>query len=169
MIVKKIYLDMDGVLADFNRGMQELLGLEPFDQGSGWHPEKDDELWERVKKYGHFYDALELIPGSKEFFDAVYGRFYDRCEILTGIPKPRRGITSAGEDKIKWVRRLLSENVVIHVVQREEKPGYCTGKDCILIDDYQKNIKEWEKSGGTGILFTDAEDILGRLSEMDLE
>ena len=38
----------------------------------------------------------------------------------------------------------------------EDKPDYCTGEDCILIDDYELNIKEWENCGGTGLLFTDA-------------
>ncbi|MBQ9870375.1 MAG: hypothetical protein IJM27_00455 [Eubacterium sp.] len=31
-----------------------------------------------------------------------------------------------------------------------EKPQYCSGKDCILIDDYSVNIEAWEAMGGTG-------------------
>ncbi len=90
----------------------------------------------------------------------------DKCEILTGIPKPRRGILTAGEDKINWVRRILSKDVKVNIVYREEKPNYCTGKDCILIDDYKKNIREWEEMGGTGILFATAEEVTARLKEL---
>ena len=169
MVVKRIYLDMDGVLADFNRGMEELLKLVPFEQGRGYNPEKNDELFEKMREYGHFYGDLKPIPGAKTFFDNVYERFGDRCEILTGIPKPRRGIVFAKEDKILWVNRFLSSDVVVHVVQREEKQNFCFGKDCVLVDDYENNIKQWVKRGGTGILFTNGEDVLKKIDDMRLE
>ena len=111
----KIYFDMDGGLADFDRGVRDLCGMEPQSQNG------------------------------------------DRCEILTGIPKPRRGILTAGEDKINWVRRVLSENVTVNIVYREEKPQYCKGRMDILIDDAAENIRQWEEIGGTGILHISAE------------
>ena len=91
-----------------------------------------------------------------------------KCEILTGIPKPKRGIVTAGDDKRAWVRRLLSKDIVVNIVYREEKPRYCSGKDCVLIDDFGKNIKEWEAIGGTGILSKSAENTLARLRELDI-
>ena len=108
MEIKKIYFDMDGVLADFDRGVRELCNMEPLKQSENQPEGYDDLLWSKVREAGHFYDKLEIVPGSKELFDYVYSRFGDKCEILTGIPKPRRGITTAGDDKINWVRRLLS-------------------------------------------------------------
>ena len=166
MDVKKIYFDMDGVLADFDRGVRELCGMEnkPQDQRT---PEEERVVWEAVREAGHFYDRLELMPGAKEMFDTVYGRFGDRCEILTGIPKPKRGITTAGEDKISWTRRLLSPDIVINVVFAEQKPEYCTGKDCILIDDLERTIRDWEAGGGTGIFHRSAEETLLALKEMN--
>ena len=88
--------------------------------------------------------------------------------IISGIPKTRRGITTAGQDKINWVRRLLSEDIVVNIVYKEDKPQYCTGEDCILIDDLPANIQAWEKMGGTGIINTGAEDTRGILKEMGL-
>lgn len=169
MIVKKIYFDMDGVLADFERGVEEICGLTPQSQnGKHRSPAEDDEMWARIKLDEHFYDHLEIMPGAKELFDAVYGKYRDKCEILTGIPKPKRGIESAGDDKISWVRRLLSEDIKVNIVFREEKPQFCTGKECILIDDLEKNINEWESMGGTGILFTDAESTMQKLKELNV-
>lgn len=165
MDVKKIYFDMDGVLADFDRGVEELCGMKsvPQDQKT---PGQDHAMWEAIREAGHFYDRLELMPGAKEMFDTIYGRFGDRCEILTGIPKPRRGITTSGEDKTNWVRRLLSPDIVVNIVFREQKPEYCTGKDCILIDDLGKNIQAWELYGGTGVLHRSAEETLSVLKDM---
>lgn len=159
---------MDGVLADFDRGVIELCGMQPTPQNEGWRPGMDDPMWAKVRTIDHYYDKLELMPGAKEMFDTVYGRYGDKCEILTGIPKPKRGILTAGEDKVNWMHRLLSEDIAVNIVYREQKPDYCTGKDCILIDDLEKNIEEWEKMGGTGIVHRSPEETLETLREMQI-
>ena len=167
MEVKKIYFDMDGVLADFDRGIRELCGVEPIDQDVAGDSDRII-IWGNASKIPHYYDRLELIPGAKEMFDTVYNAYGDRCEILTGIPKPDKGMKEASEDKIAWVRRLLSDKVVIHTIYREQKLDYCTGEDCILIDDLKRNIEPWEERGGTGILHTDAESTLRKLRELGI-
>ena len=53
----------------------------------------------------------------------------------------------------------------MNVVLREEKKNYVTGRDCILVDDMEENIRSWEECGGTGILFKDPEQTLQRLRE----
>ena len=65
-------------------------------------------------------------------FHTIYDKYKEKCEILTGIPKPRRGILHAAEDKTKWVRRLLSKDIVMNICFKEEKKNLCTGPDCIL-------------------------------------
>jgi 5'(3')-deoxyribonucleotidase len=161
MKVEKIYLDMDGVLADFDRGLRELCGMDPA-QGKN----RREDIWGRVKSVGHFYDKLELMPGAKELFDAIYSEYGDRCEILTGVPKPDKGIPGAGEDKINWMRRMLSEDIKMNIVLREEKRNYCKGRGCILIDDLYDNIRVWDEYGGTGILHRSSEETLAELREM---
>ena len=108
------------------------------------------------------------MTGAKEMFDTVYGKYGDKCEILTGIPKPKRGIVNAGEDKTKWVHRLLSKDIKVNIVFREDKPKFCTGKGCILIDDMEKNIAEWEAMGGTGIQNISAAETMKRLVELGI-
>jgi len=126
----------------------------------------DEPMWAKVREIDHYYDKLEIMPGAKEMFDTIYEKYADKCEILTGIPKPKRGILTAGEDKINWIRRLFSGDIVINIVYREHKPDYCSGKDCILIDDLEVNIEEWEKMGGTGIVHRSAEETLRVLKGM---
>ena len=161
MKIKKIYFDLDGVLADFDRGVRELCGMEPVDQ-SNKNQGDDDRLFEAIKNVDHFYNKLELCPGAKEMFQQLDKEYPGACEILSGIPKPRRGIDTAADDKSEWVRRNLGKHIKVNIVYREEKKNYVTGRDCILIDDYEKNIREWEKGGGTGILFISAEETLKR-------
>ena len=165
--VEKIYFDLDGVLADFEKGVWKICEMERHSQNDKRRSvNEDDEMWRRIKEAEHFYDRLELMPGAKEMFDTIYGRYGEKCEILTGIPKPKRGIETAAEDKRNWVHRLLSKEIRINIVYREEKPAYCTGKGYILIDDMRKNIADWNNMGGTGILHTNAEDTMKRLREL---
>ena len=167
MKIKKIFFDMDGVLADFDRGVREFCKMEPTPQGEGWRPGMDDPMWAKVREIDHYYDKLELLPDAKRMFDTLYEKYGDKCEILTGVPKPKRGVLTAKEDKINWVHRLLSKKIVVNTVYREEKPEYCTGKECILIDDLEKNIEEWEACGGTGVLFTSVDETLKRIDELE--
>ena len=166
MEIKKIYFDMDGVLADFERGVRELCGMESRSVNRDDDPGYDDLMWERIRSVEHFYDKLETIPEGEALFRSLYTCFGDRCEILTGIPKPKRGVESAAEDKVRWVHRILDPEVVVHTVLRREKPQYCSGKDCILIDDYSVNIEAWEAMGGTGILYENKEKTLDRMREI---
>lgn len=168
MKIKKLYLDMDGVLADFERGVLELAGMAPTPLNGKRDAGYDDRMWAAIRKVDHFYGRLEPMPGAKAMFDALRARYGAACEILTGIPKPRRGIAHAAEDKLEWVRRVLSPDVAVNVVLREQKPEFCAGPDCVLLDDSARNVRDWERAGGTGVLFTGAEaavEALARLSD----
>ncbi len=155
-MVEKIYFDMDGVLADFDRGVEEICRVKSNKQESE-NPEADRLMWESISKTDHFYDRLEPMPGAIELFCFLFEKYGDRCQILSAVPKPHRNIPTAREDKINWVKRLLPEGVIINLVYRAEKQDFAKNRNCILIDDYQINIDEWTKSGGTGVLFETAE------------
>lgn len=122
-------------------------------------PELRMYKWVDIMKIAAYRQYNHFIPRNAECCG--------KCEILTGVPKPRRGIITAGDDKINWVRRLLSEDIKVNIVWREDKPDYCTDKGCILLDDYELNIKEWEKCGGTGIHFVDANSALEIIKKLE--
>lgn len=157
--VIKIYFDMDGVLADFDKGLKDMCNMSPKDQAKATR-EEEDAVFDAIKNADHFYLNLGIVPGAKVMFNTLCEKFGDKCEILTGVPKPERNIPEATNDKIEWVKEKLSDKIKVHPVRRAEKKNYCKGPEYILIDDYQKNIDEWEKQGGTGILFKDAEQAL---------
>ena len=117
-MIKKIYFDMDGVLADFDGGVTNLCGLRSLAQGEHRSKEEDDLMWEKIREVGHFYEKLDPMPGALELFNEIYDKYEDKCEILTGIPKPKRGILTAGDDKIAWAHRILSPRLRVNIVFR---------------------------------------------------
>jgi hypothetical protein len=166
MTVSKIYFDMDGVLADFDKGVNELCHMKATSQNKQADEKYDDLMWEEIRKIDHFYDRLDLMPGAKEMFDLLYGKYGDKCEILTGIPRESRGIVTAAEDKVAWTRRMLSWTIKIHTVSRKEKKEYCTGPETILIDDREQTILEWREGGGTAVLHISPEQTTEELKKL---
>ncbi len=110
-MIEKIYFDMDGVLADFDGGVTNLCGLRSLAQGEHRSKEEDDQMWEKIRKVPHFYDKLDPMPGAVELFNEIYGKYGDKCEILTGIPKPKRGILTAGDDNLDGRDRDLKNEL----------------------------------------------------------
>ena len=162
----KIYFDMDGVLANFNKGVINLLHLKPINQSDPFDYKKTNALYAKMRTVDHYYDMLEPIQEAVDLLLELYEKYGDDVQILTAIPKPHRGIITASEDKINWTKRLISDKIKINICYRAEKANFCTGTDCILIDDYDKNIREWETLGGTGILYTNIEDVKNALNKI---
>ena len=93
MEVRKIYFDMDGVLADFERGVRELCNLEPLSQNAKHRDKhKDDIMWEKIKEVEHFYYLLNPVHNAKELFDSVYERYKERCEISRKTQSSKRSL-----------------------------------------------------------------------------
>ena len=162
----KIYFDMDGVLANFNKGVIDLLHLKPINQSDPFDYKKTNALYAKMRTVDHYYNMLEPIQEAVDLLLELYEKYGDDVQILTAIPKPHRGIITASEDKINWTKRLISDKIKINICYRAEKANFCTGADCILIDDYNKNIREWEALGGTGILYTNIEDVKNALNKV---
>lgn len=164
----KIYFDMDGVLADFDRGVRELCHAEPSNLEKHTK-EEDDVMWDHIRTVDHFYDRLEPVPGAIEFFLKVHGRYGDDCQILTGIPRAHRRIAHAAEDKKNWVARLISPDVIVNTVYRVGKKKYVSEtENCILIDDYSKTVREWKALGGIAVHFVSVRETEQELEEMGL-
>lgn len=174
-VIPTVYCDLDGVLADFYTGVEKYINvsrnqLENFlSKQNGW---KTIE-----KKEPHLFAKLPLLPDAKGLMRGLTS-WRDMGKInlfvLTAIPNewyrsPMRNI--ATQDKIMWVTRhfpqIPAKNVF--VVRRENKQDYAArhaiGGDSspVLIDDFGKNIREWEQVGGLGIKHTSSTSSLQAL------
>ncbi len=150
----KIYFDMDGVLVDFNGGVEKMCGITPQPQGIKHRSQtKENEMWDAIRNVDHFYSKLEPIEDgltALEWARERYGK--ENVEILTGVPKPDKEIAFATEDKREWIKKYIGDDIVVNTVLRADKVNFAKHNLCILIDDHPGNIKAWNKAGGTGIL-----------------
>lgn len=151
-----LYIDMDGVLADFDGGLFDLYGAT-FEG----RPEIQDEFWNRDCHATRFFSRLKPIPGGIDLLDAILVREIPVC-ILTSTGGGRYHIEIA-QQKLDWLAahgyRALPIAFAMNTVGKAQfAPGN------ILIDDRAKVIIAWEKNGGRGIHFAgDAESVLEAL------
>ena len=134
----KIFLDLDGVMADFGKAVQNLLGQ---------YPDKLDpqEMWPAIINADHFFLNIPKKRDADSLWSHIKG---NDVEVLTGLPP---AASNGKEDKIKWVQRNISKNIKVHVVPAKDKQNFAD-EHHILIDDRPKNIDRWKAAGGIGIL-----------------
>jgi hypothetical protein len=158
--IAHIYCDMDGVLADFMGGAKKVLGYEFNDPDLEKVSSK-----EKIAKTENFWENLDPIPGGMRVW-----KFINKYEprILTAYP-------SWDEDgkhgKKIWVKNHLHlPEGRFFAVRRHEKQDYAkdkvSGMPNLLIDDYAKNIKEFENAGGIGIRYIDDNQTISELKKL---
>jgi len=154
-----LYVDMDGVLADFDRGVYELCGKRPE------HLSKN-EMWRFIKE--HYDDGKKFFKHLRLMEDATM--LWSNIEHHHPIILTATGysIKSAGMEKIWWADLYFKGARVITVEAGRDKAKYVSNGS-VLIDDRMAAIKPWVEAGGMGILHTDAIDTLKKLTECGFE
>jgi hypothetical protein len=137
----QLFVDMDGVLADFDSGYEEAFGIRP-----SIHADNVD--WELVRQHPNFYLNLPPMPDFKQLWSFI-APF--KPIVLTGVP---RSAAEAPANKEAWVRRWLGDTE-IRTCRSSEKCLHAKPGD-ILIDDWEKYRHKWEKAGGIWITHTSA-------------
>jgi len=150
----QLYLDCDGVLADFDRGATALLGMPPrtFEKRRGL-----PAFWRELARHPDFYGTLPLMPDAMELFDAV--RHLDPV-ILTGLPRGQW----AAPQKVKWAAERFPGTRIL-TVMAVDKRNHAQAGD-ILVDDQIKHAHLWEGAGGIFVHHHDAESTIARLHEL---
>jgi len=148
----EIYCDMVEVIAAFTTGYTKNFGKD-------FAKTDKEERWEDIKSKKDFWHTLPWMPGAERMWKLI--NKYN-ANILSAFSN-RDGNSRPG--KMAWLKKNASPTGKVHLVQRAEKQRYAktNGKPNILIDDYIKNIKEWEAKGGIGIHHTSPSNTISQL------
>jgi hypothetical protein len=150
----QLFLDLDGVLADFEGGAHQLLKMPPKEFQEGHGP---GGFWKRLATAKDFYGGLELLPDAMELFNAV--KHLDPI-ILTGLPIGKW----AEPQKRGWVERHFPGTQVITTLARK-KSTFCEQGDA-LVDDQERYREAWEAAGGIFIHHASAADSIDALGKL---
>ena len=140
----KIYCDMDGVLVDLLGSIKRHLGTTKLNQKI-----IDDFFYSEAGMGTEFWAKAGWESGGKQLWKYIKS---EKPEILSACPSICNKDRKVIKGKTLWCEDNLGiPKNRVNIVQRREKQNFA-GKDKILIDDREKNIKEWEAAGGTGVL-----------------
>lgn len=130
----KLFLDLDGTLAKFN---SKKNALQRFDNEKGF--------FSSLKPYKNIEVINQLATcGNVEVY------------VISATPNEQ-----ADQDKMIWIKTYLNqikqENICFCRLNEnkakviKDKLNIEIDKECILLDDYTKNLIEWKNLNGIGI------------------
>ena len=151
-----IYCDMDQVLVDFMKGADEAVGGSFVTSDKG-------ERWNKINQTKRFWTELEWMPGARKLYQFI-ARYDPHVLSAYSARDP-----NSQNGKKKWLNKHTNfSRSNTNLVRRADKQKFAMkdGNPNILIDDYIKNIKEWEAKGGIGIHHTNVGKTLAELKRL---
>jgi 5' nucleotidase, deoxy (Pyrimidine), cytosolic type C protein (NT5C) len=150
----RLFLDADGVLADFDEGARRLLGMSPREyerkHGRG-------AFWKRLAQAKDFYGALPKMPDADVLFDAVK---HLRPTILTGLPLGNW----AAPQKVHWAARHFPGVPIITCMARDKHKHMRAGD--VLVDDRENHRSAYEAAGVVFVHHKSAADSIRQLAKI---
>jgi hypothetical protein len=144
----KLFLDLDGVLADFDRGVHAVTGRRPEELSL-------KTMWGALARAPRFFETLQFMADAEALW-----RFCapHHPTILTGLPLGNW----APEQKKRWVARMLGGHVPVITCLSREKPRW-SGPGHVLVDDRNSARKGWEQKGGVFVHHVTADQSIAAL------
>lgn len=148
-----IYLDMDGVLADFDSGARNALNPTTDEQDIAFRTGQwPSATWRRLVDVPNLYRHLPKMPLADDLV-ATALKFKDafgwNVAILTAVPK-NNDVKDAFQDKFDWVSEHYPYLRIYFGPYSKDKHTHAKPGD-ILIDDRTSNCEEWRQAGGIAI------------------
>lgn len=145
----KLFVDMDGVLADFDQHHEDIFGVRADKIA-------ENVDWNKVRAHPGFYSGIPPMADMLALW-----RYIERYSpiVLTGIPS---SVEEAADNKRGWVRQHIGAHVEVRCCLSKEKSFHAEHGD-ILIDDWEKYRHLWIGKGGRWITHTSAENTIQKL------
>ena len=159
----QLFLDLDGVLVDFDAGITSILGRPP-DGGARGKPIPPGVMWSSVARADSFYEHLNWMPDGRQLWEFAQGL---NPIILSGLP---RGNWAAPQ-KRAWCARELGPHVFVELCMSRDKPERAQaltpeGVRPVLVDDRESLSEPFERAGGVFVLHRSAAESITRLKDL---
>lgn len=147
-----LFVDLDGVLADFDSHFKNHHGklFSEFEDG---------EAWDLLKQIPDFWLNLNPMPEADAFLKSLQN--YAPVILLSspGSHDEKR----ARYQKRLWANKHLGAHIPLLMCPAKDKCKFA-GRGRVLIDDMVLNTAQWREAGGISILHISAEYTLQQLN-----
>ena len=149
----KLYVDMDGVLSNFEKGCKDIfdwpnkeLGKEDISSFLGLTKR---DFWKKIDSYGEkWWAELEQEEWFDELLEVI--NFYDSNWKILSSPS-RSPYAASG--KILWLQKRFGHDFKrFHITPAKNKCDLAN-RQSVLIDDNDDNCREFREKLGYSVLF----------------
>jgi hypothetical protein len=151
----QLFVDLDGVLADFDAHYETQFGIRSSKL-------TDDVDWLKVRAIAGFYLSMPPMSDAMDLWAHVAPH---RPTVLTGTP-PK--VEEAAENKRAWVRQHLGPGVPVICCRSSEKSLHMRPGD-ILVDDWEKYRHLWIARGGRWVTHVTAKQTISQLRSLGID
>ncbi len=154
-----VYVDMDGVIADFFSALAKFRGVDHWKDGG------DDSVQDSIKAIAgtNFFSTLPVFPTAKQLITIVTA-FTGGSWNINSSPL-RNDHANSKKHKVDWLKdNGFTPNDIIITGRKESYANGSTGTPNILIDDKPSNIERWTAKNGIGIRYQANKDSLSKVS-----
>lgn len=142
----KLFLDLDGVFADFQTGALSLLNVDI----SNYDNDKKvrNTFWFEYEQNLHirFYRNLPLLPDAMELWEYVK----PHNPIFLSSCGRKSNYDDIAAQKTEWVYEKFGKVPIIVTLDSKSKSVYAD-TDAILVDDRNVSIIPWVEKNGIGV------------------
>ena len=153
MAKPRLFLDCDGVLADFDAGVERLLGMSANEYE---RRHSRGAFWGKLAKAPDFYARLPLMADARILFNAVANL---HPTVLTGLP-----LGKSAAQKLAWVEEHFPGTPVITCMARDKHRFMDPGD--VLVDDRENHRATYEAHGVLFVHHRSARESLRELATL---
>jgi 5'(3')-deoxyribonucleotidase/nicotinic acid mononucleotide adenylyltransferase len=157
----KVYVDIDGVLADFFTALAKFRGVDHWKDGGQGDVQDSITAIQGTDFFSTlpvFDSASQVVSSVKEF---TGGEWYINSSPLRGDHE------NSTKHKLKWLKTHNFNPTDIIITGRKE--SYAVDKQTnqpnILIDDKPANLARWTNKGGIGLRYQATQDNVSKVKK----
>lgn len=152
-----IYIDLDGVLANFNEQYLKYLkstthwSTIPGEISDFMYADKEKEFWDNLDAWGEvFWTTMSPFVWTLPLVERL-----SKIDDYRYLSSPVASSPASYSGKAKWIEKTFPRTIKkLLLVPSASKCLLAKSKQDVLIDDRESNIKAWTERGGTGYQFS---------------
>lgn len=148
-----VYVDMDGVLADFFGSALRVNNSNGTGYPKGEYQIQKylnistNQFWENIDAAGEeFWFDLGMCNGAEELWQIVEP--YNPIVLTSPSMQPH-----CVSGKLKWLQKVFGRDFRDYIFCPAQHKRLLANPNSILIEDGEKNIEQWENNRGFGLLW----------------
>jgi 5'(3')-deoxyribonucleotidase len=146
-----VYVDMDGVLADFFGNIAKAHNVNHWKEIEN----KDVAIVQKAKE-SNFFASLPLLPNANRLIQGVKSLAGSYSILSSPL---QANVEASSKEKGAWLqqhfRGAMQPAGIVFDHEKFKYAKQADGTPNILIDDYPVNIRLWNAHGGIGLTYKD--------------